>query len=99
MPQNEMTCLILEAMDYNNSLKQSRILLDIAVEQLALKDNSKTFERVEVLLDEYVSAYNLHFEELEWILNKLRKASIALDKDSKYLQRCTPGCSPASEQS
>lgn len=82
MAQNETDIkqLILAAMDENNHLKQSRILLDIAVEQLALKDNSKTLERVEVLLDEYVSSYNCHFEELNAILNRLRSALVAVNK-------------------
>ncbi len=82
MAQNEtyIKQLILAAMDENNHLKQSRILLDIALEQLAFKDNSKTLERIEVLLDEYVSSYNCHFEELEAILHSLRKASVVANK-------------------
>lgn len=82
MAQNETDIkqLILAAMDENNHLKQSRILLDIAIEQLALNDSSKTLERIEVLLDEYVSSYNYHFEELEVILEKLRSVSLALNK-------------------
>lgn len=82
MAQNETDIkqLIFAAIDENNRLKQSRILLDIAIEQLASKDNSKTLERIEVLLDEYVSSYNYHFEELELILKKLRIVSLALNK-------------------
>lgn len=72
--------LILAAMDENNQLKKSRILLEIALEQLALKDSPQTLERIEVLLDEYVNSYNCHFEELEAILGRLRNASLAANK-------------------
>lgn len=59
-------------MDENKRLKQSRILLDIVVEQLQNKENPKTLERIEVLIDEYVSSYNCHFEELETTLRRLK---------------------------
>ena len=73
MAQNDINSLILAAINENNHLKQSRILLDIAVEQFENKESSKTLERIEVLLHEYVSSYNCHFEELQGILNRLRK--------------------------
>lgn len=82
MAQNDINSLILAAMDENNHLKQSRILLEIAVEQLAFKDSSKTFERIEVLLDEYISSYNHHFDELTHILYKLRKATLTITRDN-----------------
>lgn len=81
MAQNEINSLILAAMDENNHLKQSRILLDIAVEQLAFKDSSQTFERIEVLLNEYVSSYDHHFDELQAILYRLRKATLIITRD------------------
>lgn len=82
MAQNEtyINQLILAAIDENNFLKQSRILLDIALEQLDKKDNPKTLERIEVLLDEYVSSYNCHFEELDSVLHKLRRALVKANK-------------------
>lgn len=73
MAQNDINSLILAAIDENNHLKQSRILLDIAVEQLQRKESPKTLERIEVLLDNYVADYNCHFEELETILRRLKK--------------------------
>ena len=76
MAQNDINSLILAAMDENNHLKQSRILLDIAVEQLQRKESPETLERIEVLLDKYLSSYNCHFEQLEMFLKQLRKATL-----------------------
>lgn len=73
MSHDEINSLILAAIDENNHLKQSRILLDIAVEQLEKKENPDTLERIEVLLDEYISSYNCHFDELQGILRRLKK--------------------------
>ncbi|WP_038295645.1 hypothetical protein, partial [[Scytonema hofmanni] UTEX B 1581] len=82
MAQNETDIkrLILEAMDTNSRLQKTRILLDIAMEQLAFKDNPKTLERIEVLLDEYVSSCNCCLEDLEYTLKKLRSVSFAAIK-------------------
>lgn len=82
MAQNETDIkrLILDAMDTNNRLQKTRILLDIAMEQLAFKDNPKTLERIEVLLDKYVSSCNCYFEELEYTLKALRTASYRANK-------------------
>ncbi len=78
MAQNDINSLILAAMDENNHLKQSRILLDIAVEQLQRKESPETLERIEVLLDEYISSYNCHFEQLQMFLKQLKKVTLTI---------------------
>ena len=80
MAQNDINNLVIAAIDENNQLRQSRILLDIAIEQFALEDNFQALERIEVLLDEYLSSYNCHFDELRAILGKLKDTLSATDK-------------------
>lgn len=91
MPKNNLTSLVIAALDELGRLEALLELVELAIDQLETRDKFQI--RLELLLSSYLANASNHMDELETHLENARKLITppALDSDNNISTHPTTG--------